>query len=110
VGVHFEVTFTLSAAERAASSAAPTLLSGVVLDGKVVTGDALFTQRDLSAAIVEAGGDYVWLVNDNQPRLRAAIERLFGPDVVLPASALLKTDFQAATTTTKAHESGCQSS
>lgn len=84
-------------------SAAPTVLSGLDLDGKVVTGDALFTQRDLSTAIVEAGGDYGWLVKDNQPTLRADIERLFGPDVVLPASAPLKTDFQAATTTTKAH-------
>jgi len=84
-------------------SAAPSVLSGIDLEGKVVTGDALFTQRDLSAAIVEAGGDYVWLVKDNQPRLRADIERLFGPDIVLPASAPLKTDFQAATTTTKAH-------
>lgn len=84
-------------------SAAPKLLTSVDLAGKVVTGDALFTQRDLSASIVEAGGDYVWLVKDNQPSLHADIERLFGPDLVLPASAPLKTDFQTATTTTKAH-------
>jgi hypothetical protein len=36
--------------------AAPKVLSGVELRGKVVTGDALFTQRDLSSQIVEAGG------------------------------------------------------
>jgi len=84
-------------------SAAPVVLSGIDLKGKVVTGDALFTQRDLSASIVEAGGDYVWLVKDNQPGLRADIERLFGPERPLPATAPLKTDFQSATTTTKAH-------
>jgi hypothetical protein len=26
------------------------------------------TQRELSRQIVEAGGDYLWLVKDNQPR------------------------------------------
>ena len=31
-------------------SAAPKVLSGVALGGKVVTGDALFTQRDLARA------------------------------------------------------------
>jgi predicted transposase YbfD/YdcC len=61
-------------------SAAPAVLSGLELRGKVVTGDALFTQRELSAMIVEAGGDYAWLVKDNQPTLRADIERLFGPE------------------------------
>jgi predicted transposase YbfD/YdcC len=84
-------------------SAVPNVLSGLDLHDKVITGDALFTQRQLSASIVEAGGDYVWIVKDNQPRLRANIERLFGPDRPLPASAPLKTDFQSATTTTKAH-------
>jgi len=84
-------------------SAAPAVLSAIELRGKVVTGDALFTQRELSATIVEAGGDYVWLVKDNQSRLRADIERLFGRERALPASAPLKTDFQSATTTTKAH-------
>lgn len=84
-------------------SAAPAVLSGIDLHGKVVTGDALFTQRELSATIVEAGGDYVWLVKDNQPNLRADIERLFGAERPLPASAPLKTDFQSVTTTTKAH-------
>ena len=39
-------------------SAAPKVLAGVELTGKVVTGDALFTQRDLSSPIVEAGGHY----------------------------------------------------
>jgi predicted transposase YbfD/YdcC len=36
------------------------------LRSKVVTGDAMFAQRDLSQQIVDAGGDYVWTVKDNQ--------------------------------------------
>lgn len=84
-------------------SAAPAVLKDLDLHGKVVTGDALFTQRDLSKTIVEAGGHYVWLVKDNQPTLRADIERLFGPEHVPLGSAPLNTDFQSATTTRKDH-------
>jgi predicted transposase YbfD/YdcC len=58
-------------------SAAPKVLNGLDLKGKIVTGDALLTQRDLSIQIVEAGGEYVWLVKDNHPRLRRDIELLF---------------------------------
>ena len=84
-------------------SAAPKVLAGVEVKGKVVTGDAMFTQRDLSSQIVEAGGHYLWKVKDNQPTLRADIERLFGPEKVPLGSAPLRTDFQAMMTTTKAH-------
>ncbi len=84
-------------------SAAPKALAGVEVKGKVVTGDALFTQRDLSSQIVEADGHYLWKVKDNQPSLRAAIERLFGPEKVPLGSAPLRTDFQCVTTATKAH-------
>lgn len=84
-------------------SAAPKVLAGVELTGKVVTGDAMFTQRDLSSQIVEAGGHYLWRVKDNQPGLRADIERLFGPESVPLGSAPLRTDFQSVSTTTKGH-------
>jgi predicted transposase YbfD/YdcC len=41
--------------------AAPKLLKQVDLREKVVMGDALHTQRQVSAQIVEAGGEYIWL-------------------------------------------------
>ncbi len=82
-------------------SAAPRVLAGVEVNGKVVTGDAMFTQRDLSAQIVEAQGHYLWKVKDNQPTLRADIERLFGPEYVPRASAPLKEDFASFTVTRK---------
>jgi len=56
-------------------SAAPELLRQLDLADRVVTGDAMFTQRRLSEQIVRAGGDYLWMVKDNQPTLREAIER-----------------------------------
>lgn len=52
---------------------APRLLRVLDLQGKIVTGDAAFTQRNLSIQIVEAGGDYVWKVKDNQPKLLSDI-------------------------------------
>ena len=56
---------------------APELLGQVDLAGRVVTGDALYAQKNLSRQVVEQGGDYFWVVKDNQPTLRADIALLF---------------------------------
>jgi predicted transposase YbfD/YdcC len=56
---------------------APELLAQVKLVGRVVTGDALYAQKNLSHQVVEQGGDYFWVVKDNQPTLRADIALLF---------------------------------
>jgi hypothetical protein len=55
------------------------LLAAVPLDERVVTGDGLFTQRDLCAQIVAGGGDYVLPVEENQPALRADLVAAFSP-------------------------------
>jgi DDE_Tnp_1-associated/Transposase DDE domain len=49
--------------------AALELLGILPVQGKVVTGDAIFTQRDVCAAVIGGGGDYVLPVKDNQPTL-----------------------------------------
>src|SRR5881296_3149407 len=54
-----------------------TVLSQLVLTGRVVTMDALLTQRHVAQTIVDAGGDYVMIVKDNQPQLRADIALVF---------------------------------
>ena len=54
-----------------------TVLSQIVLAGRVVTMDALLTQRQVAQTIVDAGGDYVMIVKDNQPQLKADIELAF---------------------------------
>ncbi|HYN26539.1 MAG TPA: ISAs1 family transposase [Pyrinomonadaceae bacterium] len=53
------------------------LLRHIVLEGRVVTMDALLTQRAIARQIVEAGGDYVMCVKDNQPQLREEITTVF---------------------------------
>jgi DDE_Tnp_1-associated/Transposase DDE domain len=59
--------------------AALELLKGLALQGRVVTGDALFCQRDLSRQIVAGDGHYLWKVDDNQPSLKDAIASAFEP-------------------------------
>ena len=49
--------------------AAQQALKHLNLQGKIVTADALHTQRELSQIVVEAGANYVWIVKDNQPAL-----------------------------------------
>ncbi len=63
---------------------APKLLKALDLRGKLVTGDAAFTQRGLSAQIIRAGGDYLWKVKDNQPTLLQDIADLFQPPAQAP--------------------------
>jgi predicted transposase YbfD/YdcC len=58
---------------------APTLLAQLDLRGTVVTGDAMFAQRNLSVQVVKAGGDYLWKVKENQPELLDDIKTLFNP-------------------------------
>jgi predicted transposase YbfD/YdcC len=61
------------------------LLNMIPLKDKVVFGDALFCQRDLSLKISKKGGDWIWPVKGNQPELRAALELAF-EDVKLSPS------------------------
>lgn len=60
-------------------AAAKQLLEALPLAGRVVTGDALLTQRAVSQRVVAGGGDYLLPVDDNQPRLKLGIERAFSP-------------------------------
>ena len=53
-----------------------TLLAGFDLTGVVVTVDAMHTQTDTAQLIVDAGGDYVFTVKGNQPKLYAACKAL----------------------------------
>ena len=54
--------------------AALELLGILPLQGRIVTGDAMFCQRDICAKITECGGDYVFVVKDNQPSLAIDIQ------------------------------------
>jgi predicted transposase YbfD/YdcC len=83
--------------------AAPQLLQTLDLQGKIVTADALLTQRALAQQIVTAQGDYLFPVKDNQPKTRAAIEKLFAPQTPTPGHGRVATDLRSATTVNKGH-------
>lgn len=84
--------------------AAPQVLNMLDLQGKIVSGDALFAQRGLSLLIVQAGGDYVWTVKDNQSQLKTEIEQLFADDQRCgPGFSPAPTDFAIARTVNSGH-------
>lgn len=83
--------------------AAPRALEQVEIAAKIITGDAMHAQRALSARIVERGGDYLWVVKENQERLYQDIERLFTSDKPKPGFGKISTDFLQAETVNKGH-------
>ena len=67
--------------------AAPKVLASLDLRGKIVMGDAMQTQRELSVQIIEADGDYIWLVKDNQPTCAPTSSNGLHPKPMSKASA-----------------------
>ena len=59
--------------------AALTLLQELLHQGQLITGDAMFCQRDLCQQVTAAGADYLLTVKDNQLELKAAIKAEFEP-------------------------------
>lgn len=85
-------------------SAAPTLLGYVDLRNKVVIGDAMHTQRQVSIQIGKAGGHYLWTVKGNQPQLLQDLQDWFDPHVqLLPGMGSVPKDFRSASLTNKGH-------
>lgn len=78
---------------------ARTVLALVDVRGCVVTGDAMFAQRDRSRQICSKGGDYLWCVKENQETLYGDIATLFTTPP-MPASP---EDFTTATSLDTAH-------
>ena len=85
-------------------SAAPSLLNSVDLRNKVVIGDAMHTQRQVSLQIGTAGGHYLWTVKANQPQLLQDLHDWFDTDVTLiPGMGCPAKDFRSAIITNKGH-------
>jgi hypothetical protein len=65
--------------------AALEMLAILPINGRIVTADAIQTHREICATVIEAGGDYILSVKDNQPTLRADIAAAFAePGAGLP--------------------------
>jgi len=83
---------------------APQLLQCIDLRDKVVIGDAMHTQREVSVQIVTSGGDYIWFAKGNQPETEEDIRLWFGPDPEpIPGMSYPPKDFETATNVTKGH-------
>ena len=72
-----------SVAERSHEIAAiPILLKTLHLKGALVTIDAAGCQTEIVETIRAGGGDYLLAVKGNQPKLHAAVERVFADAIV----------------------------
>lgn len=85
-------------------SAAPILLDLVDLRNKVIIGDAIHTQRQVSIQIGRAGGHYLWTVKANQSQLQQDLKDWFDLKIdLIPGMGCPPKDFHSATTTNKGH-------
>ncbi len=55
----------------------PELIDRIDVKGAIVTIDAMGCQKEIAKKIVDAEGDYVLAVKDNQPKLHEAIQEVF---------------------------------
>jgi hypothetical protein len=65
--------------------AALRLLNLIPMRDTIVTGDAMFCQRDLSRKVLRKGGHYVWAVKDNQQTLKEQIAESFNDEAFSPS-------------------------
>jgi predicted transposase YbfD/YdcC len=91
--------------QRSELAVAYRLIAQIDWKGKVLTGDALYCQRCLCAAILLAGGDYLFIVKANQPQLFEDLRLLFAPPspAKRAGEGILRLPEQHAQTTDKGH-------
>ena len=78
----------------------PELIERIDVKGAVVTIDAMGCQKEIARKIVDARGDYVLAVKDNQPKLHQAIKTLFSDE---NPDALAKTPHREHQSSEKSH-------
>jgi predicted transposase YbfD/YdcC len=84
-------------------SAAPKVLKSLDLQGKIITGDAIFAQPGLCQLVLKQGGEYLWKVKDNQASLREEIQTVFDIEQGKTALKVMNNDVQVATSVEKGH-------
>jgi predicted transposase YbfD/YdcC len=84
-------------------SKAPEAIKLAKIAGKVITGDALHTQKRLAQQILDEEGDYVFPVKENQVKLYKNIQSLFAPEYPKPGFGKIQTDFLEAQKVNKGH-------
>jgi predicted transposase YbfD/YdcC len=81
-------------------TAIPELIERIDVKGAIVTIDAMGCQKEIAQKIIDAGGDYVLAVKDNQPKLHEAIQKIFSDE---HQSDLLKIPHRRHQTTDSGH-------
>ena len=81
-------------------TAIPELIDRIDVQGAIVTIDAMGCQKEIAKKIVNAKGDYVLAVKDNQPKLHEAIKELFSDE---RQDDLLKMPTRECQTSDKSH-------
>ena len=81
-------------------TAIPELIDRIDVKGAIVTIDAMGCQKAIAKKIVDAKGDYVLAVKDNQPKLHEAIKGLFSDE---RQGELLKMPHRKHQTSEKGH-------
>jgi predicted transposase YbfD/YdcC len=81
-------------------TAIPELIDRIDVQGAIVTIDAMGCQKEIAKKIVNAKGDYVLAVKDNQPKLHEAIKELFSDE---RQDDLLKMPTRQCQTSDKGH-------
>lgn len=99
------ITVTADKAE-AELTVAPLLLEQLDWHGRVLTGDALFCQRNLCQQILDASGDYLLITKGNQPELHTAIRDYFDPPPILVGFP--RDDWRSARTIDTGHGRGVE--
>ena len=69
------------------AKAALELLKTLVLKGRVVVGDAMFYQKEICEQVIDSGGEYFFVVKNNQPTLRKDVELAFAKAEAFPPLA-----------------------
>jgi predicted transposase YbfD/YdcC len=79
------------------------LLTTLDLRGTVISGDANFASRKLSLSILQAQGDYLWMIKENQKQMYQDLQTLFEPASIRPGWSAPPTDFRSASSLDKRH-------
>lgn len=93
---------TVGRKENEITKVKPTL-NKVKIAKKVITSDALHTQRGISTYILEQKGDCLFPVKENQPKLHRDIQLLFAPEYPSPGFGKAPTDFICEKKVNKGH-------
>jgi predicted transposase YbfD/YdcC len=91
--------------QKSELAVASRLIHHIDWEGKVLTGDALYCQRCVCAALRQAGGEYLFLVKGNQPQLVEDLRVLFAPPAPAKRAGegVLRLPEQHAHTAEKSH-------